>query len=366
MGNITSLNQIFGKNPIMTCRNAAVSTGLEILTETSADCSQYTIMDRETTVSISSTDAKDASAGVGAQTVKIEGYGRTMTAVSETVSMNGQTAVVTTATYMIVTKITPMTFGSDATNDGILYVIRAGESTLTTGTPNTKLAIMGVLAATTPAGGTAGFVGVSSSSATDSASTGALTLTIYGMDHYFRPQEETVTLTGQTMVKTTKRFRRIMCAEVATAGTGRTNAGDIYVYFADHCVLSSGVPAALTAVPIKILVGNSIAQSGLWTVPLNTQYKFNKIRIGCTAAAADLYLQVRFLTQGAPASSYATEILQTFNPINMFTQGPQEFDLSQWKAIAGAADIELRALSASSSVVSAQLFLNKTSGSVTY
>ena len=357
-----SLNYIFGKLPIISAKNAAVGASLEIISEPSADCSQYTIMDRETTVSISSSDAKDTSAGLGARTVKIEGYDRTMAAVSETATMNGQTAVVTSATFMIVTKVTPMTFGGDATNDGTLYVIRAGESTLTAGVPNTKLAIMATLAATTPAGSSLfGYVGVCSSSATDNASTGALTLAVFGMDMYFRPQTEIVTLNGQTQVLTANRYRRIMAAEVVTAGSGKTNAGDLYVYFADHVTISTGVPTAFTGVPIKILAGNSIGWSGLWTLPQNTQYKITKLRCGVAGSAADVYVQMRNLTTGALTSSFASEIIQTFNPVAMFTQGPQDFKLDQWPAMRGACDIELRALAATSADITAQLFLQRTS-----
>lgn len=355
---------LYGKYPVIPLRNGAVGTGLELLTDVGADVNQYNIMDRETTVSISSssTDDDGSPAGTGARTVTITGYDRDLAAVSETVTMNGQTAVATTATFMVVTDITVATSGAGGTNAGDLYVIRAGESTLTAGVPDTLSAILGKLAASGSSAATGYFLGVSSSSTADDGSpagTGALTLTVYGVDDRFEPISETCTLNGRTMVTGTKRFRRVHAAVVATVGTGRANAGDIYVFGpSDSVALSSGVPTALTNVLCKIPVGMGQGFSGLWTTPKNTQWKAKKIILGASGAAGALALQARGLDNPLTAAAEA-EVKYTLDYLDFFTTGPREIDLSHLPTITQLADIELRALSAGTGLFSALLFLER-------
>lgn len=84
------------------------------------------------TLSISSTSTSDTAAGTGARTVFIEGVNGNRAVVSETVTLNGQTAVNTTNQYLAVNRFTVLTVGSAGSNVG---VINAGTGTVTAGTP---------------------------------------------------------------------------------------------------------------------------------------------------------------------------------------------------------------------------------------
>lgn len=81
---------------------------------------------------VSSSSASDASAGTGARTVLIEGLDQNYAPISETVTLNGQTAVDTTKSYLRVLHITVLTAGSGGKNAGVLYV---GTGTVTAGVP---------------------------------------------------------------------------------------------------------------------------------------------------------------------------------------------------------------------------------------
>jgi hypothetical protein len=81
---------------------------------------------------ISSSSADDASAGTGAQTVFIEGVDGNFNVVSETVILNGQTAVNTTNLYLYVNSFYVATVGSGGANAGN---INAGTGTVTSGVP---------------------------------------------------------------------------------------------------------------------------------------------------------------------------------------------------------------------------------------
>jgi hypothetical protein len=81
---------------------------------------------------ISSSSANDTSAGTGAQTVYIEGVDGNFDVVSETVILNGQTAVNTTNSYLYVNSFYVATVGSGGANVGN---INAGTGTVTSGVP---------------------------------------------------------------------------------------------------------------------------------------------------------------------------------------------------------------------------------------
>jgi len=82
-------------------------------------------------VSSSSTDDV-ATSGTGAWTVLIEGLDASYAAVSETVSLNGQTAVNTTNSYLRINKILVLTAGSGGASAGTIYT---GTGTVTSGVP---------------------------------------------------------------------------------------------------------------------------------------------------------------------------------------------------------------------------------------
>lgn len=103
---------------------------------------------------------------------------------------------------------------------------------------------------------------VSSASANDDiVGTGARTVVVSGLDANYNEISETVELDGQTEVLTTNSFIRVFRAYVATAGSGGTAAGIVYV---GTGTVTAGVPATVYA---EIPVGANQTQMALWTVP---------------------------------------------------------------------------------------------------
>lgn len=103
---------------------------------------------------------------------------------------------------------------------------------------------------------------VSSSSTNDAAAgTGARTVVVSGLDQNYNEASETISLDGQTEVLTTTTFIRVFRAYVATAGSGGTAAGTIYV---GTGTVTAGVPATVYA---EIALGENQTTMALWTVP---------------------------------------------------------------------------------------------------
>lgn len=84
------------------------------------------------TMKVSSTSANDKSDGTGARTVYIKGINANGEEASETVALNGQTAVNTTKTYSFIQQVTVLTVGSGGVNAGDIYV---GTGNVTAGVP---------------------------------------------------------------------------------------------------------------------------------------------------------------------------------------------------------------------------------------
>jgi hypothetical protein len=83
-------------------------------------------------ISSSSTDDDGSPAGTGARTVFIAGVDGDYNVVSETITMNGQTAVNTTNSYLYVNTFYVVTAGSNGSNAGVVY---AGTGVVTAGVP---------------------------------------------------------------------------------------------------------------------------------------------------------------------------------------------------------------------------------------
>ena len=92
----------------------------------------YVWPDTAKVMTVSSGDTSDTAAGTGARTVEIHGLDSEWSAISETVSLNGQTAVSTTNAYLRVNRGIVRSAGASAINAGIVYV---GASTVVTGVP---------------------------------------------------------------------------------------------------------------------------------------------------------------------------------------------------------------------------------------
>jgi hypothetical protein len=81
---------------------------------------------------ISSSSTDDTSAGTGARTVVIFGLDSSYNEINETVTLNGQTSVNTTNSFLRISRMYVVTAGSGATAAGTIY---AGTGTVTSGVP---------------------------------------------------------------------------------------------------------------------------------------------------------------------------------------------------------------------------------------
>lgn len=122
-------------------------------------------------------------------------------------------------------------------------------------------------------------VEVASASANDTAAgTGARTIKVYGLDKDYNPLIETITLNGQTPVVGTLNFIRVFAAYVATAGSGGVNAGDIAIIRqGTGGIYTGGVPGTLTSAWLRMLAGDNLGYSGVFTAGAGRLYRVASI-----------------------------------------------------------------------------------------
>jgi len=99
-------------------------------TDVWADASKMVYLSAVETMNIVSTSTDDASAGTGARTVLVEGLDVNFNPISETVTMNGLTDVLTSLSYIRVTEMTVLTGGALLQNVGTITA--TGSTTSTT------------------------------------------------------------------------------------------------------------------------------------------------------------------------------------------------------------------------------------------
>ena len=102
----------------------------------------YSVPTAASVMKISSSSADDDAAGTGARTVLVDGLNASYERVTEIISLDGQTAVNTTNSYLRVNKLTVLTAGSGGTSVGNIY---AGTGTVTAGVPATVVNQTGIL-----------------------------------------------------------------------------------------------------------------------------------------------------------------------------------------------------------------------------
>lgn len=117
--------------------NGATSTSYQTVWTQS---SIYSYLSAAAVMGISSSSASDTAAGTGARTVLIEGLDANYNEISETVTLNGQTAVNTTNSYLRVFHLAVTTAGSGGAAAGTIY---AGTGTVTSGVPANVYAVYG-------------------------------------------------------------------------------------------------------------------------------------------------------------------------------------------------------------------------------
>ena len=134
---------------------------------------------------------------------------------------------------------------------------------------------------------------VSSSSANDtSAGTGARTVVVQGLDSKYNEVTETVTMNGQTAVTMTTALLRVNYAYVATAGSGNSAAGDIYI---GTGTVTAGVPATTYDI-IKFDYNNTT--TGSYTVPAGYTAYVSQGLFSTGQAGGSNQVEGRLLTRG--------------------------------------------------------------------
>jgi len=124
--------QVDGHTPVFVSGfNATVGTSYETVW---SESTVYAYPASAVAIKVSSSDANDTAAGTGARTVTVYGLDGSYNQINETVSLNGQTAVTTTATFLRVLHLMVNTAGSGGAAAGNIY---AGVGAVTTGKPAT-------------------------------------------------------------------------------------------------------------------------------------------------------------------------------------------------------------------------------------
>ena len=126
-----SVVHVFGHNPDVDTTEVTIWPALGLLVHPAAP----------TIMTISSSSASDTSAGTGARTVYILGINGTGGYVSETVTLNGQTAVNTVHEYDAIETMSVASVGSGGVNAGVIY---AGTGTVTAGVPAVPYSAIGI------------------------------------------------------------------------------------------------------------------------------------------------------------------------------------------------------------------------------
>lgn len=143
-------------------------------------------------------------------------------------------------------------------------------------------------------------LGISSGNAADAiAGTGARTLRVHGLDANWQKQTEDFSTNGQTKVTGTKYFLRVNYVEVLTAGSGGTNAGDIYVYDSSDTVVA-GVPQTATKIFHRIDTGMNQGFLGSYSTAFDERLEIRDIHayVADDTATAK-YAKVRMYMQTA-------------------------------------------------------------------
>lgn len=117
---------------------------------TEQDCwdndSTYVYFDTAKTLGVSSSSANDTSAGTGARTITITGLDSNWDEITEVITMNGQTKVTTTNSFLRVYRARITTSGTLKINDGNIFIYDNAD-TVTAGVNNTDSLTQAVMLA---------------------------------------------------------------------------------------------------------------------------------------------------------------------------------------------------------------------------
>jgi hypothetical protein len=101
----------------------------------------YSYLSSASVLKVSSSSTADTSAGTGARTVQLYGLDADYNEINETVTLNGQTAVNTTNSFLRINRMVIRSAGTGGQNAGVVY---AGTGTVTSGVPANKYATIAV------------------------------------------------------------------------------------------------------------------------------------------------------------------------------------------------------------------------------
>lgn len=148
--------------------NAAVtSIAYESIWEGSNAYPWQTVADQ---LEVLSSSANDTSAGTGARTVELEGLDSSWNLLTETLTMNGTTAVTTTASFLRIFRARVVTAGTSLRNEGDITIRDQDTSTtraLITNGPTSSFGQSLMAVYTIPAGKTGYVININFSSAKD-------------------------------------------------------------------------------------------------------------------------------------------------------------------------------------------------------
>jgi len=117
---------------------------------------------------------------------------------------------------------------------------------------------------------------VSTSTADDDGSTGAITVQIFGLDSSYARKSETLTMNGTGDVVSTNKYRVVYRAVVLTAGTGLTNAGVITIEDQSNVVM------------VTIAIGDAQSQKAVFGIAAGETAFIYSWGIDNLTASADL------------------------------------------------------------------------------
>lgn len=112
----------------------SIGTSQQTVTSSVAAGTTYVYPTTAAAMKVSSGSANDAAAGTGARTILVAGLDANYARISEVVTLNGQTQVTTTNSFLRVLYTEILTVGSGAAQAGIIYV---GTGSATAGVPST-------------------------------------------------------------------------------------------------------------------------------------------------------------------------------------------------------------------------------------
>ena len=110
----------------------SIGTTQQTITNVVTAGNAYSYLTAATAMTVSSASASDAAAGTGVRTILVSGLDANYARISEIITMNGQTAVTTTKSYLRILYVEVLTYGSGAAAAGNIYV---GTGTVTSGVP---------------------------------------------------------------------------------------------------------------------------------------------------------------------------------------------------------------------------------------